>query len=43
MPSLKNLAYHRGFVISETPAGDWVIALDKDAGDSGNTAGNDKI
>ena len=43
MPSLKNLAYHRGFVISETPAGDWVIALDKDAGDSDDNAGNDKI
>ena len=43
MPSLKKLAYHRGFAISETPAGDWVIALAKDAGDSGNTAGDDKI
>ena len=44
MQSLKNLAYHRGFVISETPAGDWVIALDKDAGDSGDAAAaEDKV
>lgn len=43
MPSLKKLAYHRGFVISETPAGDWVIALSQDAGNSGNTAGDNQV
>ena len=43
MPSLKKLAYHRGFVISETPAGDWVIALNKDVGDSDTTPGENQI
>ena len=44
MQSLKRLAANRGFALSETPAGDWVIGLDKDArnakdaGDSGGTA-----
>ena len=31
MQSLKRLAANRGFALSETPAGDWVIGLDKDA------------
>ena len=40
MQSLKRLAANRGFALSETPAGDWVIGLDKaarnakDVGDS---------
>ena len=44
MQSLKRLAANRGFALSETPAGDWVIGLDKDArnakdaGDSGDAA-----
>ena len=44
MQSLKRLAANRGFALSETPAGDWVIGLDKDArnakdaGDSGTAA-----
>ena len=44
MQSLKRLASNRGFALSETPAGDWVIGLDKDArnakdsGDSGGVA-----
>ena len=44
MQSLKRLAANRGFALSETPAGDWVIGLDKDArnakdaGDSGGAA-----
>ena len=43
MPSLKKLAYHRGFVISETPAGDWVIALSQAAGNSGNAARENQV
>ena len=44
MQSLKRLAANRGFALSETPAGDWVIGLDKaarnakDGGDSGGAA-----
>ena len=49
MQSLKRLAANRGFALSETPAGDWVIGLDKDArnakdaGDSGGAAAETSI
>ena len=49
MQSLKRLAANRGFALSETPAGDWVIGLDKaarnakDSGGSGAAAAETSI
>ena len=40
MQSLKRLAANRGFALSETPAGDWVIGLDKDARNAKDAGGS---